>query len=246
MTSQSPSPMRRVRVGELDLSIFDPFERDIQYIYDEIFVGEAYAHPSIELGPQSTIIDIGANVGLYTIWAARTYKPKAIYSYEASPTTQACLAANVARHVATGTTARPYHLAVSTEAGRELTLNQPPWNSGLSTLLDGKTLPWVDELRAKGELNTHKVQSTSVSHEIATHGLASVDLLKIDVEGHFMEVLAGIAAADWPKIRNVVLEAEYTEALGQSAASLGAMLRDRGFEVEAKDAAQIMVYAWRP
>ena len=137
------------------------------------------------------------------------------------------------------------NLAVSREAGRELVLHQPPWVSGLSTILDGTTLPWINELRDKGELHTHKVRSTTISHEMAEHGLAAVDLLKVDVEGHFMEVLEGIAPADMAKVRNIVLEAEYAEQLGHSRESLCAMLRDKGFSVEAQDAAQIMIYAWR-
>ena len=143
------------------------------------------------------------------------------------------------------TTASCFNLAVSREADQELVLHQPPWNSGFSTMLDGSKLPWVGELRDKGELITHKVRSTTVSREMAVHGLAAVDLLKIDVEGHFMEVLEGIAPGDIAKVRNIVLEAEYAEPLGHSRESLCALLRDKGYSVEAKDAAQIMIYAWR-
>jgi FkbM family methyltransferase len=240
------TPKRRQQVGGLDLSVIDPFERTTQYIYDEIFVGATYEHPQIKLPERATIIDVGANIGLFTIWAARKHRPRTILAYEASPTTHECLAENVARHVDSEVTAAScFNLAVSREAGRELVLHQPPWVSGLSTILDGATLPWIDELRDKGELYTHKVRSTTISHEIAAHGLAAVDLLKIDVEGHFMEVLEGIAPADMAKVRNIVLEAEYAEELGLSRDSLCAMLRDKGFSVEAQDAAQIMIYAWR-
>ena len=240
------TPARRLKLGDLDLSTLDPFERDVEYIYDEIFLGRAYDHPRIRLPDRSTIIDVGANVGLFTIWAARNYRPRTILSYEASPTTHTCLVANAASNVDSEvTTVTCFNRAVSFEAGRELVLHQPPWNSGLSTILDGTTLPWVDELRRKGELNTHTVLSTTVSAEIAEQRLTTVDLLKIDVEGHFMEVLAGIAIADLAKVRNIVLEAEYTEELGHTADSICATLRDMGYSVEAKDAAQIMIYAWR-
>lgn len=240
------APLRRLPFGDLELAINDPFERDIQYIYDEIFVGNVYHHPSIKVPQNATILDVGANVGLCTIWAARTYRPRTILAYEASPTTHECLAENAARHAASATTdVRCYNLAVSHTAGQELTLNQPPWNSGLSTILDGSKLAWVDDLRGTGDLLTHKVASTSISHEMARHGLATVDLLKIDVEGYFMEVLAGIAPADFSRIRNIVLEAEYTEKLGHSAESLSDLLRSKGYTVEARDAAQILIYAWR-
>jgi FkbM family methyltransferase len=240
------TPMRRLQAGDLDLSILDPFERDIQYIYDEIFVGNVYHHPRIKLADHATIIDVGGNVGLASIWAARKYRPRVIHAYEASPTTHRCLADNLARLIDSKvTTATAHNFAVSFEAGRELVLNQPPWNSGLSTILDGSKLDWVEDLRAKGELITHRVPSTTVSHEMAKHNLATVDLLKIDVEGYFLEVLQGIAPADFAKIRNIVLEAEYTDQLGHNAGELCAMLQSHGFETEARDAAQILIYAWR-
>jgi FkbM family methyltransferase len=240
------TPKRRQQVGDLDLSVIDPFERTTQYIYDEIFVGGVYDHPHIKLPERATIIDVGANIGLFAIWAARKHRPRTILAYEASPTTHEHLVENVARYVDSAVTAATcVNLAVSREAGRELVLHQPPWVSGLGTILDGTTLPWIDELRGKGELHTHKVRSTTISHEMAAHGLAAVDLLKVDVEGHFMEVLEGIAPADMAKVRNIVLEAEYAETLGHSGDSICAMLRDKGFTVEAQDAAQIMIYAWR-
>ena len=240
------NPLKHLRLGDLDLAHRDVFDRDIQYIYDEIFPGAAYDHPQIKLPEHATIMDVGANVGIYSIWAARKYQPRTLLSYEASPTTYECLADNAARHIDRAVTNwHCFNLAVSREAGRELTLNQPPWNSGFSTLVDGSKLPWVADLHSKGELITHKVQSTSVSHEIATRGLAVVDLLKIDVEGHFVEVLEGIAAVDLGKVRNIVLEAEYADELGHTRDSLAARLRSMGYTVEAKDAAQIMIYAWR-
>jgi FkbM family methyltransferase len=238
----------RVQVGGLDLDVTDPHERTTQYIYDEIFDGRTYAHPMIKLPQNATIIDVGANIGLFAIWAAREHRPKSILAYEASPSTYECLVENVARNIdvsTTGTTVTSVNLAVSREAGRELTLHQPPYVAGLSTILDGKTLPWIDELRAKNELYMHKVQSTTISHEMATRNLASVDLLKIDVEGHFMEVLEGIAPADFAKVRNIILEAEYVETLGHSRDVLAGMLRSKGYTVEAQDAAQVMLYAWR-
>jgi FkbM family methyltransferase len=216
------------------------------YIYDEIFEGRTYAHPNVNLAAGGTIIDVGANIGLFAIWAARELKAKTILAYEASPVTNDCLIDNVARNIdARITKTTCINLAVSREAGRELVLNQPPWVAGLATILDAKTLPWIDELRAKDELWTHKVQSTTISAEIAKHKLTTVDLLKVDVEGHFMEVLEGIADADYPKIRNIILEAEYSEKLGHTRDGLADMLSAKGYTVDAQDAAQIIIYAWR-
>jgi hypothetical protein len=61
------TPKQHVRIGDLDLSVIDPFERTTQYIYDEIFAGATYDHPHIKLPERATIIDVGANIGLFTI-----------------------------------------------------------------------------------------------------------------------------------------------------------------------------------
>src|SRR6185295_10339265 len=113
------TPRQRLKVGDLELSVIDPFERTTRYIYDEIFTGGTYLHPQIKLPERSTIIDVGANVGLFTIWAACKHRPRTILAYEASPTTHECLVENVARHVGNEvTTAACFNLAVSREADR--------------------------------------------------------------------------------------------------------------------------------
>ena len=43
----------------------------------------------------------------------------------------------------------------------------------------------------------------TVSDLIRNHGLARIDLLKIDVEGAELDVLRGIAHKDWQLIRQV-------------------------------------------
>lgn len=47
----------------------------------------------------------------------------------------------------------------------------------------------------------------TVSEVLRSRGLDRVDLLKVDVERSEAAVLAGVDAADWPKIRQVALEA---------------------------------------
>lgn len=46
----------------------------------------------------------------------------------------------------------------------------------------------------------------TLSQQLREMNVARIDLLKIDVEGAEMEVLQGIEARDWPKIRQVVAE----------------------------------------
>jgi FkbM family methyltransferase len=51
-----------------------------------------------------------------------------------------------------------------------------------------------------------KVKLSTLDEVIAKHKIGTVNLLKIDVEGHELDVLRGLSPASWPKIRQVVLE----------------------------------------
>ena len=79
--------MRRAMIGPLDLSVIDENDADTQFLYDETFVSQIYHHKEMRIPDRPTIMDVGANVGVYTIWAHRQYRPQAIYCYEASPRT---------------------------------------------------------------------------------------------------------------------------------------------------------------
>jgi ribosomal protein L11 methylase PrmA len=115
-----PQTKTRLQMHGLDLSVTDPMERTTKYIYDEIFEGLTYAHPQIKLAPGASIIDVGANIGLFAIWAARTHRPKTILAYEASPVTNDCLIDNVTRNIDAGVTKTScINLAVSREAGKQ-------------------------------------------------------------------------------------------------------------------------------
>lgn len=229
--------------GDLDIAVIDPLRRDTHPIYDEIFVWEAYANSNFHIPPGSTILDVGGNIGLFSIWAHRRYRPADLYVYEASPDTYRYLVENVGRHVdATVTVSHCINRAASSEPDRELVLSQAPFVSGISTLLDADRVPWAQNLKSSGELVSHRVTTTTVSREIARHGIGRVDLLKIDVEGHFNEVLAGIAPADFDRIANIVLEADYLEVVGVTMEEICDGLRARGFKAEFVNQ---IAYAWR-
>ncbi|MFO0884638.1 MAG: FkbM family methyltransferase [Pirellulales bacterium] len=47
---------------------------------------------------------------------------------------------------------------------------------------------------------------TTLSEVIRRHKLTKIDLLKMDTERAEQEILAGIEAQDWPKIRQIAME----------------------------------------
>ena len=202
--------MRRMTLGGLDLRVIDPHERDTRYIYDEIFVRQIYYHPDMRVRKHPVIMDVGANIGLYCAWAHRRYQPKDIYCYEASPRTFPYLEANAANLVDPETTrVHAFNRPLAGVSGQALTLHQSPLVSGISTLLDDRKVQWVQQLSASNEILAHEVVTSTVSTEMRENRIAALDVLKIDVEGYFMEVLKGISDPDFERIRNIVVEVDY-------------------------------------
>lgn len=68
---------------------------------------------------------------------------------------------------------------------------------------------------------------TTVSHAMREHGIDRIDLLKVDAEGAEWPVLQGIDEADWPRIRQLVLEVHGAEL----ADRIRALLESKGYEV---------------
>ena len=142
--------MKRLTIGGLDLSAIDENAADTRYIFDEVFGAEIYHHDKLELSDDPIILDVGANIGLYAIWAHRKYRPQSIYCYEASPRTYACLTDNIRRLIDPGITrCQAFNRAIASASGRKLILHQSTRVSGISTLLDPKTVPWIGNASAK-------------------------------------------------------------------------------------------------
>ena len=235
--------MQRMTLGGLDLSVIDPHERDTRYIYDEIFVNQIYYHPEMRIPKHPIIMDVGSNIGLYGIWAHRRYQPKEMYCYEASPRTFPYLEANVKCLIDPQITkVHAFNRALASSSGRTLTLHQSPLVSGISTLLDKSKVRWVQQLSDSDEILTHDVVTSTVSAEMAVNRIPAVDILKIDVEGYFMEVLKGITAVDFERIRNIVVEIDYSAEAEVTPLDVETMLTARGYQTDQEEGT---FYAWR-
>lgn len=81
----------------------------------------------------------------------------------------------------------------------------PGWFRRLPRPLTAKVLERGMRRRDEAVVETRCIVKT-VSEVIREHGLETIDLLKIDVEGSELDVLHGIEAPDWPKLHEVVLE----------------------------------------
>ncbi len=220
---------------------------------------------------------MGANVGAFTLFVNHKRKNLDVYAFEPILPTFGFLETNVALY---SLKAKLFNLGISSANGTaEFTFY--PRMPGLSGRYSNEgqekriTKSIIEDyLRREGtererailnddELNqlmeeyfkheTYTCSLTTLSDIIREHGIQRIDLLKIDVEKSEFDVLSGLHADDWPKIRQIVMEVDTPQLLAQ----ISTLLEQQGFnftvdevinvaEVGAADEVHIyMLYATR-
>jgi FkbM family methyltransferase len=135
------------------------------------------------LGPGDVFVDVGANVGYFTLLASRAVGARgSVLAIEASPTIFEQLCANLARNHTTNVHA--VNRIVARDAGRRTVYIGPASHTGLTTIHPEAGWPAEAETEA------------APLHEIVGPAAwSSARLVKVDVEGAEDEVVAGMADA---------------------------------------------------
>ncbi|MET9027175.1 FkbM family methyltransferase [Nocardia sp. NPDC004168] len=193
---------------------------EARMLWGEMSTDGFYRLAAALLRPGDIALDIGANIGLSAMMFAETCPGVRVIAAEPAPATFDCLQRNMAAHVPDGV---PLQVAVGAAPGSAPFTWYPraSANSGLyadraaddrATEIYLRNSGLNDEAIALITAGLHEgermeVEVTTVSAILDEHGgNAEVGLLKVDVERAELDVLRGIAAADWPRIRAVVAE----------------------------------------
>ncbi|MFN8569280.1 MAG: amino acid adenylation domain-containing protein [Kouleothrix sp.] len=223
-------------------------KNETDFLYQEIFEQQSYLQHGITLEPGACVFDVGANIGMFALFAGQHCPDATIYAFEPIPPVFEVLRTNAQLYNYT-IVPLPYGLAdaprdaqftyyehASTMSGRyadadqeravirALVLAQPSEAALDPALLDAV----IAERMASRQVSC---TLTTVSAMIRQHGIARVDLLKIDAQKSEQDVLAGIAAHDWPKIHQLVLEVHDIDG---RAAQIRAQLEQAGYLVVAE------------
>jgi FkbH-like protein/FkbM family methyltransferase len=224
-------------------------QHETEYLYREIFEDECYLRHGIRLQDGDTVVDIGANIGLFSLFVMSRCKDPKIYAFEPAPVVYEILKAN---NEAYGGNIRTVNAGVSDRA-KTASLTFYERSSVFSgfhaddvadreairavvrnaltnqTAIEGEALEeHVNDLvadRLHGQ--RHECRLTSVSDIIRDHKLSKIDLLKIDAEKSELEIINGIAEHDWPKIAQIVVEIH--DFTGEAVRSIENLLTAKGF-----------------
>lgn len=242
------------------------------YLYQEIYNDLAYRRHGVRVLEGDTVIDIGANIGLFTLFATQEAPNVRVISVEPSPVVLPILKANRALYAPNGfiieagasdaigearfTAYRNSSVFSSFDADEgadEEAIRQVIRNSleAMGQEDEGLLEEAVEEMiRGRMDAEEFDCPLISVSDIIREHGLERIELLKIDAEKSEDAILAGIDEAHWPLIEQLIIEVHLQG--GRSDRHVIALLERHGFEVVRdeeellNDSGLIGLYAARP
>jgi len=187
----------------------------------EVFAEDAYRMDDLAAGlpARPVVLDIGAQIGCFSLAAATRLPGAVVHSYEASPSTARWLERNVRdNRLADRVTA--HAVAVSDHDGTlELADNVH------ASALNGLTSP-------EGSLVT--VPCRTFGGVVADAG-GRVDLVKLDTEGAEYAIVLGSTPEDWAGVSTLVME--YHDVPGHSWRELADFLATAGLHEVAHEPA---------
>ena len=177
------------------------------YLYKEIFLDNVYArHPGFQLRLGWCVFDVGANIGVFALKAAREVGHGKVYAFEPNPQTYPRLLRNLELNHARNVF--PLQAAIGCHTGTARF--DPARASTIARLVDScSSAPRV----------AVDVSVLTLSDVIQQERILVVNLVKLDVEGEEAEVLRGAGQA-LQKIERIVMEYHSDRLLNECAGLL--------------------------
>jgi amino acid adenylation domain-containing protein/FkbM family methyltransferase len=236
-------------------------------MYNEIFVRQAYLRHGIAIHDGDCIVDVGANIGLFTVFASRLERNLRILCFEPDPAAYMCLSAN-AEAWGTAVQCLPYGLARESKSAEAsffeaLSGSSGPYDDAATEReaarnhvsneqIESRNERFAEEVGESSDVSldagTKSAQPRSLSSVITAEGIERIDLLRINVEESELDVLQELSPDDWSKIRQLVVRVDHRENLE----SITTLLEQHRYEVLAEHNSSLSetqpsyVYAIRP
>lgn len=220
---------------------------EADFFYRDIFEKHVYFKNGISIAPGDCVFDVGANIGLFTLFVHTRFKGVETYSFEPAPPLFEILKANT-RLQAPRANLFNYGLS-NAEKTSKFTFY--PNSSGMSSFYAdvdeekdvlrsimvnqaekgmagmGQLMKYADELLEERLISeTYECRLTTLSGFLRERSIKRIDLLKIDVQKCELDVLQGVEDADWERIRQIVIE---VHDIDDRLNWISGLLRDRGF-----------------
>jgi FkbM family methyltransferase len=219
-------PMRyRMRMGAV---LNTRRNRSDLHMIDENWAFRKYEYFGYEVRPGDVVVDIGANIGSFAVYAAAARRAGRVIAFEPHPGNFSLLSRNVEEN-GLGQVVTCVNEAVSGSPGQVLLLEDAGNFGGHSLAATG--------LASAETATAFKVRCGTLEETFERFGLTRIDYLKIDCEGAEYEILEATPESIFRRIGRVSME--YHRRPGRRVEELGEILERYGFRVRYYDGHRI-------
>ncbi len=227
------------------LLVYPLNKREAELLYNEIFSDHTYLRHGITIRENDVVFDVGANIGLFSLYVALNFPGTQLYAFEPLKPIYDALSINTSLY---DINVRTFNFGLSA-ADEEVEFVYYQHNSALSgryaiegvekdvvrnfikndsasDQLTESELESMIEDRISG--NAYNCRVRRLSDVIEENNITHIDLLKIDVEKSELDVIMGIDDRHWPIVRQVVIEVHDIDSRGDKIAE---MLSKQGFSI---------------
>ena len=241
----------------IEVAQINQYETD--YLYREIFIDRCYGRHGISIEGNDVVIDVGANIGMFSLYALQQANGVKVYAFEPSPRVADCLRANTLGRgdvevVCAGVAEQ------SGEATFSFYPNTSVFSSFFSSISDDekvlrevianqvRKMTHCDDPEILQEMTETMLQDRLQQEDIAcplinlsefiqNQGIEEIGLLKIDAEKAELGILRSLSGQDFARIRQICLEVH--DAVGDQLQEALTILKSHGFIVHCEEEVEL-------
>ena len=178
---------------------------------------QEYHHDDFNIETNDIIIDVGAHIGLFALYASQFCKNGKIICYEPIKENYELLLENIKQNKITNIIS--YNSAVSNRSSKvKIYLNQD--ESGHSMFIENK--------------NFVTVNSVSMSEIFQKNNIETCDFLKLDCEGAEYEIIDSLNEHFFQKIKKTIIEYHRADTNPELLENLTQKLESHNFKIKIK------------
>lgn len=183
-----------IKVGDILISLYDLENSEtLSHLMREVVLGDEYGIVNMQFNDDDVVIDIGANVGLVSIFLAKKFPNIKIYSFEAHPYNYKNFINNIEINKVKNII--PNNHAVYSIDNQEIEISMDFVNSGSSNCYEHGNLSLSE-----------KVKTISLDTIINENNINKIKFLKIDCEGAEFDILENSQMIQKIEIENIGVE----------------------------------------
>ena len=182
-----------------------------------VWIVREYENEKIDIKKNDIIIDVGAHIGLFSLFISQFCKNGKIFSYEPISENFNLLKSNIALNECKNIF--PFKFAISDKSSKiKIFLNDD--QSGHSIMSDSGPCVLIDSILLKEIFDTNKI--------------TKCNLLKLDCEGAEYGIINSLPKEYFEKIEKIIIEYHFADSKPELSHNLIGKIREMGFKISLK------------